>query len=283
LTFDTDVHKDNLADYIANLIRYNIEKLNINENEICIIAPWWIHLASMTRKLISILPNYNFNGPGMTPFARDEDNFWYKVTKLALTVPSPALYRRRLRWAVDLMLDLENSDFNTDQISPKILLKIFNSIHVDEPDGLKYLSVFFDELLVKLGLDINCYSSLQDHLTSFFESAQRRVEKIQSENERYAGAIDDFKKVFMDKTGITVSTIHGVKGAEFDVVIAYGLLEGIVPHFSDTDQTSGSKLLYVIGSRARKHLHLISEKGRGTQRYPKYPTGILAQYVFDYD
>jgi DNA helicase-2/ATP-dependent DNA helicase PcrA len=283
LTFDSEIHKNNLAEHIANLVKCNIEELGINENEICIVAPWWIHLASMTRKLISLLPNYSFNGPGMTPFARDEDNFWYKVTKLALTVPSPSLYRRRLRWAGDLILDLENNNFNVGGLTPKILLKIFNSIHIDEEDGLKYLGLFFDELIVQLNFDISTYSALEEHFTSFFESALKRIERIKSENELYAGGIEDFKKVFVDKSGITVSTIHGVKGAEFDVVIAYGLLEGIVPHFSDADPTSGNKLLYVIGSRARKHLHLISEEGRGNQWYPKYPTNILAQHVFDYD
>jgi len=283
LTFNTNIHKNDLADYIAELIRYNIEELVISENEICIVAPWWIHLASMTRKLISALPDYNFNGPGMTPFARDEDNFWYKVTKLALTVPSPSLYRRRLRWAGDLLSDLESNNFNVDGITPKSFLKIFNSIHIDENDGLNYLGTFFEALLEQLNLNINSYPALEEHLTSFFESAQRRIERIKSENEQYAGSIDEFKKVFMDKTGITVSTIHGVKGAEFDTVIAYGLLEDIVPHFSDVDPTSGNKLMYVIGSRARKHLHLISEKGRGNQWHPKYPTNILAQHRFDYD
>ena len=283
LTFETDIHKDNLAEYIARLVKYNIEELGISENEICIIAPWWIHLASMTRKLISVLPEFNFNGPGMTPFARDEDNFWYKVTKLALTVPSPTLYRRRVRWAKNLILDLEGNNFNLNGITPKLLLRMFNSIYIEDNDGLNYLSKFFDNLLLQLNLDINFYPSLKEHSISFFESANRRIGKIKKENEQYAGNTEDFKKVFMDKSGITVSTIHGVKGAEFDTVIAYGLLEGIVPHFSDADATSGSKLIYVIGSRARKHLHLISEEGRGTQRYPKYPTAILAEHVFDYD
>lgn len=40
-------------------------------------------------------------------------------------------------------------------------------------------------------------------------------------------------KVFRERTGITVSTIHGVKGAEYDVVIAFGLLQGMVPHFTE--------------------------------------------------
>ena len=46
-------------------------------------------------------------------------------------------------------------------------------------------------------------------------------------------------------------------------MIAYALLEGMVPHFSDPNgQASANRLLYVICSRARKSLHLIAEQGR---------------------
>jgi hypothetical protein len=42
-------------------------------------------------------------------------------------------------------------------------------------------------------------------------------------------------------------------------VIAYALLEDMVPHFNDPNgQESAMKLLHVIGSRARKNLHLVS-------------------------
>jgi len=36
--------------------------------------------------------------------------------------------------------------------------------------------------------------------------------------------------VFQQKEGTTISTMHGVRGAEFDTVIAFGLLEDYVPH-----------------------------------------------------
>ena len=76
-----------------------------------------------------------------------------------------------------------------------------------------------------------------------------------------------------------------MKGAEFDVVIAFGLLQGIVPHFTEAASLdSASKLLYVVGSRARKHLHLISESGRPQGRYRNYvATEVLSNCVFDYD
>lgn len=283
ITYNSSVHKDNLAEHLASLIRASIELANVDENEICIIAPWWIHLASMTRKLTALLPEYDFNGPGMTPFARDEDNFWYKVTKLVLTEPSPSMYTRRLRWASDIINQLESESVHVSGVTPKKLLRVFNSIECSEENGLSYLEIFFNQLIDVLEIDLNIFRSISEHRSSFFESANKRVHQIIRENDGYAGSIEDFKKVFKNKKGITVSTIHGVKGAEFDVVIAYGLLEGIVPHFNEPDANSAHKLLYVIGSRARKHLHLISERGRGNQRYPKYPTTILAQHVFQYN
>ncbi|WP_424934837.1 3'-5' exonuclease [Aeromonas caviae] len=81
--------------------------------------------------------------------------------------------------------------------------------------------------------------------------------------------------------------MHGVKGGEYDVVITFGLLQGLVPNFNDPSVESAKKLLYVIGSRARKNLHLISEKGRmsgyGQYRRERQPTEILQLLNFAYD
>lgn len=283
ISYDQLSHKDELANNLAAIIRYSIEEQAIQESEICIIAPWWIHLASMTRSLSSLLPSYSFNGPGMTPFARDEDNFWYKLTKIILTEPSPSLFVRRLRWSSEIINCLIDAGIDVSHITKKTLLREINSIEIDEEDGLEFLDLMFNKLFNQLNIDFNLYPTLKEHYDTFFESSNKRIDRIRGENSVYAGSITDFRKVFKSKSGIRVSTIHGVKGGEYDVVIAYGLLEGIVPHFNDTDSTSANKLIYVIGSRARKHLHLISERGRGTQRYPKTATEILSAHSFNYD
>lgn len=82
-----------------------------------------------------------------------------------------------------------------------------------------------------------------------------------------------------------MSTIHGIKGAEFDAVIAYALLEGLVPNASDPNgQDSAMKLMCVIGSRARKNLDWIAERGRYKRNNDEYQTTQqLAACVFDYD
>lgn len=61
-------------------------------------------------------------------------------------------------------------------------------------------------------------------------------------------------------------------------VIAFGLLDGYVPHFSESNkEESAKRILYVIASRARKNLYLISEQGRN-----KTPTPILSKYGYKY-
>lgn len=44
------VSKDNLEDELIRLIRFSIETAGISPNEICVLAPQWVHLASMTRR-----------------------------------------------------------------------------------------------------------------------------------------------------------------------------------------------------------------------------------------
>ena len=123
--------------------------------------------------------------------------------------------------------------------------------------------IIFEMLFVNLAIDFRIFILLQDHHVAFFNSSQARVDRLKSEGNEFIGDIETFRKVFKSRTGITISTIHGVKGAEFDAVIAYALLEDMVPHFNDPNgQVSAMMLLYVIGSRARKNLHLISERER---------------------
>ena len=131
------------------------------------------------------------------------------------------------------------------------------------------------------------YPMLKEHHESFFNSTQNRIDRLRNENALFATDIEAFRKAFKPRTGIKVSTIHGVKGGEYDVVISFGLLQGLVPNFNDPSIESAKKLLYVIGSIARKNLHLISEKGRmsghGQHRSEHQPTEVLHQLNFAYD
>jgi len=287
ISFDDTVQKNDLVEKIVELIKINIEKKGIHQNEICILAPWWINIISLTRKLIVQLPDYSFDGPGLAPFARDIDNFWYKLSKIVLTQASPRTYIRRMRWAKEVLKELHNIGIDISNISNKKLLRISNSIYINESDGLKYLEIFFDKLFNILMIDFKKHKMLMEHYQAFFDSSKKRIERLKNDGLDYAGDISTFKKVFDQKNGITISTIHGAKGLEFDTVIAISLLEGMLPHFRDPNkEESAKKQLYVIASRARKNLHLISERGRMTagwnpQEYQA--TEVLDNYSYLYD
>ena len=287
ISLNNVVEKDELIDEIGKIIRYNIEELGIPQKEICVIAPQWIHLAGATRRLMLQLPEYSFDGPGMAPFSRDIENFWFRLTRIVLTEPSPNLYIRRLRWSREILDELNNAGVDITSLNAKRFLKICNSIAIDESNGISYLKKFFNAILLQLNIEIENHSTLAEHHKAFFESSEARIKRLEDEGIDYIGDTETFKKVFRQREGITVSTYHGVKGAEFDTVIAFALLHGYIPYKSDRDGVINSKkLLYVIASRARKNLYLIAERKRFS-RYgsppPEYKmTKHLIDYKYDY-
>lgn len=287
ITYDQVTHKDDLVEQVSLYIEHNIDNCGIPENDICVIAPWWTHLAALTRNLVQRLPQYSFDGPGLVPFSRDLENFWYKLTRIILTEPSPSMYVKRLRWASEILYDLDIAMVDVTPFTPKHLLKSLNSISIDEEDGIAYLRSFFLELFDSLGIDYSLYPMLQEHYASFFSSTEDRISRLRKESEEFATDIDAFRRAFKPRSGIKVSTIHGVKGGEYDAVISFGLLEGLVPNFNDASDESAQKLLYVIGSRARKNLHLISERGRMQGFHPsqteRTSTEVLQCVQFSYD
>ena len=285
ITYDYSSNRTALVAEVVRLIRYNVETMGIVPSEVCIVGPQWLPLAGMTRQLVAALPDYSFSGPGMVPFARDIDNFWYKLSRIILTEASPQLYIRRSRWAGEVIATLDLAGINTASISRKSLLRASNAIVSAETDGLKYLLECFDALFVALGIDRASSPMLVEHYEAFVEGSQRRIDRLVADGATAIADVAMFRKVFDEKSGITVSTIHGVKGAEFEAVIAFGLLEGMVPHFNEDDKiAAANKLLYVICSRAKKNLHLISETGRRRGQNNVYqPTDILLACRFGYD
>lgn len=284
VTYNQNVTRSDVHDEIVRLISASLAD-GISPDNICVLAPQWVLLASTTRKLVTMLPGQQFDGPGLVPFSNNFDNFWFKVSRVLLTESSPSLLVRRMRWASDVIKDLESFGVDITRLTPRALLRESNALTVDETDGLRYLDQAFTDLLKRLDISQEIFPTLLIHREAFFSSSAARIQRLKKDGASYISQLSFFKKVFRERTGITVSTIHGVKGAEFDVVIAFGLLEGMVPHFNEPNgHAAASKLLYVLSSRARKHLHLISESERPRGRYGVYtPTGTLAACQFSYD
>ncbi|GHT02914.1 DNA helicase [Bacteroidia bacterium] len=284
ITFNDTIGKDNLAEHISSIIEENINN-GISEHEICVLAPQWHMVIPMGRKLKTLLPDVNFDAYGLSPLLKSKENIWYKVARLFLVEPSPTMYFTRNNWARELM-----DEFNAMEIRildgvekrSKSLLKTINSISSNQDEGLSYLEECFQQLLQTLNIQIDEHPVLKQHWEYFFEGTRKRLEKPEFD---YAKDINSFKRLFRQHAGVVVNTCHGVKGEEFHTVIAFGLLQGFVPNWNEEDKDAASrKLLYVICSRAKKHLHLISERGRTTKsKKPYVTTNHLQNLNYSYD
>lgn len=290
ITFNQEVHTENIVNRLAGIIRNYLAK-GIRADEICVLVPQWHLIMSVAGRLRKALPDVSIDATGVGPASGSRDNFFYKLTRLLLAEPSPNTYPRRLRIATELVEELGHYYNDPDivfTISPKLLLRRCNSLLSAKTDTVEYLVECFAQLLDSLGLVQN--SALEECQASYLKGIQRKVN-----DPRYAlpNDIETFRNFFKESNGVIISSCHGVKGEEFEVVIAFGILSDIIPHWKAI-KTNGidhhaasNKLLYVTCSRAKRFLHLIAERERtmGSGRWKRVLTTTpqVAQIKYDYD
>ncbi|EOG7700950.1 UvrD-helicase domain-containing protein [Vibrio parahaemolyticus] len=285
--YNQSVDKDQLSGAIADLIQRELDNGSI-ESDICVIAPQWAPIRAMSKKLVTLLPDVNFDAPALSPFHGQQENFWLIVAKLVLTEPSGRLLSTRIRWANELISQLVENGHNIVDLKPKKLLRIINSFQSKTEVGTEYLKESYKFLLSELNIDLCVDLALNEQFSLFFEKASSNIE---NNNGQYEDTVVALKSFFKESTGIVINSCHGVKGEEYKVVIAFGLLRGFVPHWSDiinqpthVGQNSESKMLYVIASRAKEKLYLFAEHGRRTQSGAAYETSsLLNTYNYQYD
>ena len=220
--------------------------------------------------------------------SRNRENIWYKLSRLFLTEPNPKIYSSRYRWAAELIENFRvvtNTEFIEKYRTERNLLRLINSIKSIEPEGIDYLIDCFDQFLSTVEIDYTKYPILVENRKLFFENIESR---LNDPDFKVPSDIQSFKSFYREMTGVVINTCVGVKGEEFETVIAYGLLYGYIPHWNDVyfgDPVDASKkLMYVICSRAKTNLHLISETGRKTRRGDELTmTPELASKIFEYD
>lgn len=283
ISYNKIIHKDDLAIQIAQIIDEKIAE-GIPEHEICVLAPTWYLVIPMGRKLKSLLPDIKFDAVGLSPLLKNKENIWFKIARLFLVSPSPKSFLTRKRWSTELLNELEDFGiilFEGKDFRSKKLLKLINSISSEENDGLKYLEECFNLLFDNLSIKISSNEHLNLQWTSFFDGAEKRLKNPDFD---LAKDIESFRKMFKHEEGVVVNTCHGIKGEEFDTVIAFGLLHGKLPNWNENTESAAKKLLYVICSRSKRALHLFSETGRTTQSGNSYrPTYQLDIVSYSYD
>lgn len=287
ITFNNTIKHSNLVAEIARLIQLSLDK-GIPEDEICVLVPQWWLITSISKKLRTTLPDVNFDASGLAPMSRNRENIWYKLSRLFLTQPSPKIYSARYRWAselIDLFRIHTNTQFIEEYLNPRNLLRLINSIKSDETEGINYLIDCFDQFLKAVEINYELFPDLVENRKLFFDNIESR---LNDPDFKVPSDIASFKSYYREMTGVIINTCVGVKGEEFETVIAYGLLNGYIPHwneiFSGDAINASKKLMYVIFSRAKTNLHLISERGRATKKGDELiTTPELEKVGFVYD
>ena len=81
--------------------------------------------------------------------------------------------------------------------------------------------------------------------------------------------------------GVTATSVHRVKGLEWDRVIVFGVDQGLVPHVLAEDVEEERRVLHVAITRCRQEVVVVAEKGREspflpelTKMYRAEPPGV---------
>ena len=286
ISYSDRISKDGLAEYIAEIVEGRLAKGDEAE-EICIVAPQWEIILPMAVKLREILPNVRFDAPDTTPFKYDAMNPFYLLARLTFTRPQGNMKIRK-KYAREI-LEILRDDYGLDireEYDCFHLLETINSIpKIMGFDGMEIYRETVKKVLSSMDILLLNEPTLYECYKSFLEKADERIYR-----HKLSTLCDDFYKCFERKKGIVINTIHGIKGEEYNTVIAYGLLEGYIPHWDVIINNPASRkenafrLLYVLGSRAKENLYLISESGRKTRKNNPYlVTKEIKEVVWQYD
>ena len=166
------------------------------------------------------------------------------------------------------------------------MLEAVNSIQgLLGENGVEIYKKVVQKVFLSMRIQVQNETSLEEAYLQFLEKVKDRIQRYGLPSE-----CKDFFKCFEEKNGVVVNTVHGVKGEEYETVIAFGMLNGYLPHWNDifspdhSREITAHKLLYVLCSRAKENLYLIGEKGRKTQRGFAYSlTDEIANVSWDYD
>lgn len=288
ISFNTEVHSSEIVSELVRLIRISLSQ-GIPADEICILVPQWWLVISVSRDLMKHLPSCGFITSSPKGLAEHKANLFSKLLRLLFSDSSNSLLKKRLEedFYKSLNYVMEN-DF-------------CNFLSFERHDALvKHLS---EEEYEKLFKKESLYSCLWKLLSKSISArlGDEAENKIWSELEDFSNSLktfigyrqfknfSEFKLFYEYLVGsVLVNTCMGVKGEEFETVIAYGLLHGYLPHWAaiinGDEREASQRLLYVLCSRAKLNLHLIAERGRKTNSGKELELNKeLAGLVFEYD
>lgn len=185
-------------------------------------------------------------------------------------------------YKIELFEALKASDAILNKSKHQTLVDFMNMItyfqnRIDEVN----LNELFDELIEKIGYweylkeETENFEERSDNLQEFksvlyqIESSSEETSKSERLREAFDHTIlsDEYlQNQKENKNGITLSTIHSVKGLEFKYVFVVALEESIFPNEAritvDFEMEEERRIAYVAFTRAKSKLYLLATKNR---------------------
>lgn len=281
ISYNKSISQYNLPNEIARIIRKELSN-GVPQNEICVLAPQWRYIFNLTNILKNLLPDISFDAPEISPFKYDPLNPFYILARLVFSEAGKNINIRK-KLAKEF-LEIIKNDYNIEIFNRYDfldLLKNANSKDITEKNGISVYEKAVEHIFRSMKVSLYDNEKLLKTYKLFIEKSNNRMAKNDLSSD-----YDDICSFFKEKQGVVISTIHGVKGEEYNTVIGFGLLNGVIPHWdyilkSDLKpirESETKKLLYVLMSRAKQNLFLFSENDRITKNgSPLSPTDELSK------
>ena len=197
--------------------------------------------------------------------------------------PSRGIGEKTLEKLFDIMnekgiglLDSIEELYESNPSSKNKALKDFKDTIIELRDSIEEMPLveFFDAIVNKTGYldmlkqedteDINRVNNLMEFKSILYKVEESFVNQGLSQKEKIQICLDE---IILDQSygdqkeieGITVSTIHSIKGLEFKAVFVVGLEEGLFPSIrEEIDMEEERRVAYVAFTRAKEKLYLTS-------------------------
>ncbi|MER2472035.1 ATP-dependent helicase [Photorhabdus laumondii] len=260
-----------LSIYVSGIIRTHLAQ-GIPPGEIAVLCPGWFDVIKLSNEIAALNTGIEIDGVMISPIPKNNENLWLNLVKLVLIKKTPDNFNVRQKLVREFFQELNIVAPYTEATSPKQILKEINKIAISIDYDCQIDSWLCDAIKrfchsISIDLDINFDSHCYKEMYSLINATRKRMLKYKMDYK--ASDLHSFSNF---KDGVKITTCHSTKGDEYDVVICTGLLNGKVPNWNDIiDCTKehqnyvARRLLYVISSRAKKHLYMISERGNKTK------------------
>lgn len=228
----------------------------------------------------------------MTPGAVKFESHLMKIFDLALRVklnPQDNLHRQRLSDQISVKIDGDVSlDIITQQITDEQIKKLVQLVSELQEDGnnLKQgLINFRDKLNIEDENEKNMiFNDINELLNHWYNYAKKTDNKSlhQFKNSMALGQTHPLTQ----HSGITLSTVHTMKGQEFDIVFLIGMDDETFPDYravrnGGIEMTQERNNLYVAFTRAKRFLYVTWPRKRNMP-WGDYKSRKISRFLRDF-